>query len=181
MLTRDTSRPSELPELSYGSLWLVGTGDGDPGGLTPLAVKALGTADAVVHDPGIAQGILDLVKLPRYREAATPERAIARSLKLAEDGWRVVHLIEGNAAGRAGDIAIRCAERNIQFCTVRSAREPLGVVAPLGFLLLRPRVEAGGADTEPSFLLVLGTPQFYAAAAVRRTRPLDFSLSGLAG
>ena len=39
----------ELPEFPYGSVWVVGAGDGDPHHLSPLAVYALRSADAVIH------------------------------------------------------------------------------------------------------------------------------------
>jgi len=82
-----------MPEFSYGTVWLVGAGDGDPHRLPAPALQALATADAVIHDPAIPQLILDLVQSPRYREAAAPGQGTERSIKLAEDGWRVVRLV----------------------------------------------------------------------------------------
>src|SRR5215469_14736853 len=101
MLSINQSLELGPPELSFGSVWLVGAADGDPRHLSPLAVHALSTADAVIHDPGIAQGILDFVQAPRYREAASPAQAIKRVIKLVEDGWRVVLLVKGSAMERA--------------------------------------------------------------------------------
>jgi len=46
MRQKASSLELELPEFPYGSVWLVGAGDGDPRHLSPLAVHALGTADA---------------------------------------------------------------------------------------------------------------------------------------
>ena len=51
MSTIDPSLEMGLPELAYGSVWLVSAGDRDPRHLSPLAVHSLGTADAVIHDP----------------------------------------------------------------------------------------------------------------------------------
>ena len=99
MLPINHSLVSRMPVLHYGSIWLVGADDGDPRHLSPLAVHALGTADAVIHDPGISEEILGLVKPPRSREPAAPHQAIERSIKLGvwsrdemvrvdfEDGW----------------------------------------------------------------------------------------------
>jgi hypothetical protein len=66
-----------------------------------LSVHALRTVDAVIHEPGISVQILDLVKPPRYREAAAPSRTIERSIKPAQDGWCVAYLVAGNAMDRA--------------------------------------------------------------------------------
>jgi hypothetical protein len=93
---RQQPRYELSPEFGYGTVWLVGAGDGDPHRLPPLALHALATADAVIHDPAIPQPILDLVQPPRYREAVTPGQGTERSIKLAEDGWRVVRLVSGN-------------------------------------------------------------------------------------
>jgi siroheme synthase len=182
MLSTNQSLELGLPELSYGSAWLVGTADGDPRHLSPLAVHALSIADAVIHDPGIAPEILDLVQPPRYREAASPEEAIKRVIKLVEDGWRVVLLVKGSAMKRAVEGAMRCAARNIPFRIVPNADDPVGNAAPLGLLLVRKTLSVGGADSRPTLVLLIATPQSDAAAGnASRRRPLDFSMSGLAG
>ena len=38
-------------------------------------VFALGAADAIIHDLGISKAVLELVRPPRYREAAAPPQA----------------------------------------------------------------------------------------------------------
>jgi hypothetical protein len=81
MLSRDPSLELGPPELPHGSVWLVGARDGNQRHLLPLAVHARGMADAVIHDPGISNAILDLMKPPRYREAAASHWAIERSIK----------------------------------------------------------------------------------------------------
>jgi len=182
MLSTDQSLELGLPELSYGTVWLVGAGDGDPRQLSPLAVHALSTADAVIHDPGISQGILNFVKAPRYREVASPEQAIKRVIKLVEDGWRVVLLVKGSAMERAVEGAMRCAERNIPFRVVPHVGDPVSNDAPLGLLLVRKTLSVGGADSHPTFVVLIATPQSDSAAGnASRRRPLDFSMSGLAG
>jgi hypothetical protein len=169
----------ERPEFAYGSVWLVGVGDDDPRHFSPLAVHALATADAVVHDAEISQTVLDRVAAPHYREAATPLRAIQRTIKLAEDGWRVVQLVKGDALERAVDSAIRCTERNIPFRVVTTANQPIGGEAPMGLLLVH-KALLGGAEAHPALVLLVGSPQSDTAEVAWR-RPLDFSMSGLAG
>jgi uroporphyrin-III C-methyltransferase len=182
MLSINQSLELGPPELSFGSVWLVGAADGDPRHLSPLAVHALCTADAVIHDPGIDQEILDLVQPPRYREVASPEQAIKRVIKLVEDGWRVVHLVNGSRMDRAIEDAMRCAERGIPFRIVPSAGDGVGNEAPLGLLLVRKTLSVGGTDSRPTFVVLIATPQSDpAAGVVQRQRPLDFSMSGLAG
>jgi hypothetical protein len=182
MSTKNPSPEMELPTLVYGSVWLVSAGDGDARHLSPLALYALGTADAVIHDPGIPQAILDLVKPPRYREAAAPLRAIERAIKLAQDGWRVVHLVEGDTMERAVESARRCNERNVPCRIVPNAGEPLVGDALPGFLLVRRRLSVGIADPRLALALLVANPQpDVAAGIVPRQRPLDFSMSGLAG
>ena len=182
MMLTDQSLELRLPELAYGSVWLVGATDGDPRHLSPLAVHALRGADAVIHDLGISKAVLDLVAPPQYREAAAPLQAIQRVIKLAEDGWRVVQLVKGEVMERAVEGAIRCAERNIPFRIVPSAGDAVGNEAPLGLLLVRKTLSVGGADSRPTLVLLIATPQSDAAAgSASRQRPLDFSMSGLAG
>jgi hypothetical protein len=182
MSTKNPSPEKELPTLVYGSVWLVTASDGDSCHLPPLALHALGTADAVIHDPGISQAILDLVKPPRYRESAAPRRAIERAIKLAQDGWRVVHLVKGDTMERPVESAMRCNERNVPCRIVPNAGEPLVGDAPLGFLLMREALSVGGADPRSALVLVVANPHSDAATGiVTRQRPLDFSMSGLAG
>jgi uroporphyrin-III C-methyltransferase len=152
MRQTDSLPELELPEFSYGSVWLVGAGNGDPRHLSPLAVHALRTADAVIHDLGVPRALLDLVKPSHYREAGSPYWAIGRAIRLAQDGWRVVHLVEGDTVERAMICAIRCAENEI----------PFRIVPGAGLLVATPQSEAAGS-------------------AKRRLPPLGFSMSGLAG
>jgi uroporphyrin-III C-methyltransferase len=180
MRQKASSPELELPDFPYGSVWLVGAGDGDPRHLSPLAVHALDTADAVIHDLAVSAEVLELVKPNHYREAGSPYWAIGRAIRLAEDGWRVVHLVEGSVMGRAIDCAARCAEQQISFRVVPGAGEAVGREAPLGLLLVRKSL--GGADPRSSLVLVVATPQSEAArSAKRRLPPLGFSMSGLAG
>jgi siroheme synthase len=160
----------------------MGAGGGDQHHLSPLAAHALGTADAVIHDPEISEVILGLVKPPHYREAAARLRAIERVIKLAQDGWRVVHLVKGNAVERAIECAIGFAEHDIPFGIVPNAGDPIAGEAPLGLLLVREPVSFGRADPRSSLLLLVATAREEAAPGLeQRQPPLGFSMSGLAG
>jgi uroporphyrin-III C-methyltransferase len=182
VLQKASSLEFELPEFPYGSVWLVGAGDGDPRHLSPLAVHALGTADAVIHGLAVPWQLLDLVTPSHYREAGPPYWAIGRAIHLAQDGWRVVHLVGGNTMGRAIECSARYAEQKIPFRVVPGAGEAVGREAPLGLLLVRKSAPLGGADPGSSLVLVLASPQREGASnAKRRLPPLGFSMSGLAG
>lgn len=177
-----TNPPLEiaLPELAYGSIWLVSAeGDDDPHHLSPLAAYALGTADAVLHDPGISSRVLDLITPPRYREAAAPEQAIERSIKLARDGWRVVHLVNGSTT--TSKYSPRLAEHGIQLRIASNTGEPVGGETPIGLLLLRQPVPVGGSLAGTMIMLFAAEQSQPATDPQRRQPPLSFSMSGLAG
>ena len=181
MSVRDLSFEERRPELAYGSVWLVSAGDGDPTHLSRSAIQALGTADAVIHDPAVPPRILDLVKPPRYREAASPSAAIKRSTKLALDGWRVAYLVESDAMGRAVECAANFAEHNIPFRIAPTGEEPLTGKMPIGLLLVRKAVPVG-RTTAGTLVVLISAPQPETTSnGERRQAPLSFSMSGLAG
>jgi hypothetical protein len=62
----------------------------------------------VIHDFAVPQKLLNLVKPSHYREAGPPYWAIGRAIHPAEDGWRVVHLVEGSTMERAIECAAHC-------------------------------------------------------------------------
>ena len=51
-----------MPDFEPGWVWLVGAGPGDPGLLTLLAAHALSSADIVIYDALVGDGVLDLVR-----------------------------------------------------------------------------------------------------------------------
>ena len=163
MFLTDQPLQSQLPELAYGSVWLIEAGSSDRQHLSPLAVHALSTADAIIHDPGIGQEILDLVKPPRYREVASAGRATTRVITLAEDGWRVVQLVKGDTMERAVEVATRCAERNIPFRIVPSLGDAVGNEAPLCLLVVHKTLSGKSADPRPTLVLLIATPRSDAA------------------
>jgi len=151
--------------LPYGSVYLIGVGDSGHGSLSPLAVEALGAADAIIHDPGVSKTILDLTKPSGYREAATPHRAIDRLIKLARDGWRTVHLVEDNTMERSVESSIRYAAHNIPFCILPNAGESVGADAPLGFLLVQQTLLVGRANPRSTLVVLASSPQSEAELA----------------
>jgi siroheme synthase len=168
--------------LSYGSVSLIGVGDCDRRDLSPLVVQALGAADAVIHDPGIPKTILDLTNPSGHREVVTLHGAIDRLIKLARDGWRVVHLVADDTIERVVDTAIRCAEHNIPLCILPNTAEFIGGDAPLALLLVARTLAAGRANPGSTFVLLAATPQWTAEMEIaQRQPPADFPMPGLAG
>ena len=88
-----------------GTIALVGAGPGDPDLLTLRALRAIRSADVIVLDRLIGQGILDLVPATAQRIDAgkegfgpsTPQAQIhAAMIDAARDGARVVRLKSGD-------------------------------------------------------------------------------------
>ena len=179
MSLKDPSLQIVTPELGYGTVWLVGAGDGDPHLLPPLARHALATADAVIHDPAIPQSILDLVQPPRYREATTSGQGTERSIKLAEDGWRVVRLVRGDPTERAIEDAALFSEHRIPFYVASNAAKP--GEAQIGLLLVQRLASSGRPETGALVLLVAPSTLAGRTDIERRQPPLSFSMDGLAG
>jgi len=180
MLPTGLSPASELGELSYGSAWLMEAGNGDPCHLSQLAVHALDTADAVIHDPGIRQQMLDFGTLPRYCEAAAADQAVERAMKLAQDGWRVVYLVKGSAAERAGECTARFAEHGLLPHILSNVGESIWGEAPIKLLLVWQPVPIGGSQAGTAVTLI-ATRRSQPVGNAQREPPSDFSMSGLAG
>jgi uroporphyrin-III C-methyltransferase / precorrin-2 dehydrogenase / sirohydrochlorin ferrochelatase len=90
-----------------GQIWLVGAGPGDPELLTIKALRALQSADAIVHDRLVSDGVLDLARrdADRIDVGKMARRDIGDLLvNLAGDGKRVVRLTDGNRS-RADNMA----------------------------------------------------------------------------
>jgi hypothetical protein len=179
MSPKDPSPQIAMPEFGYGTVWLVGPGDGDPHRLPPLALHALATADAVIHDPAIPQPILDLVQPPRYREEAMPAQGTARAIKLAGDGWRVVRLVSGDATVRAIAGAALFAEHRIPFYVTSNAAKPGD--AQIGLLPVRRLVSPRHPGTGVLVLLITPPTPARQTDVERRQPPLSFAMNGLAG
>jgi uroporphyrin-III C-methyltransferase/precorrin-2 dehydrogenase/sirohydrochlorin ferrochelatase len=130
----------------FGSVALVGAGPGDPELLTLKAVRVLQSADVVLFDALVSDGVLDLVR----REArclAVGKRGGRVScrqqdindlmVKLARQGKRVVRLKAGDPTifGRAGEEIAQLAAAGIPFEIVPGVTAGLAAAAALGVSL----------------------------------------------
>ncbi len=132
-----------FPEVSPGSVWLVGAGPGDPGLLTLHAVHALEQADVILHDALVAPEILALCR-PTARLEAVGKRAgqtSARQLQinqrlidLARQDLRVVRLKGGDPMvfGRGGEEALALAAAGVSFRIVPGVTAGYGALAYAG-------------------------------------------------
>jgi uroporphyrin-III C-methyltransferase len=132
-----------FPEISPGSVWLVGAGPGDPGLLTLHAVHALEQADVILHDALVAPEILTLCG-PGARLEAVGKRAGQASAKqlqinqrligLARQNLRVVRLKGGDPMvfGRGGEEALALAAAGVPFRIVPGVTAGYGALAYAG-------------------------------------------------
>jgi uroporphyrin-III C-methyltransferase len=132
-----------FPEISAGSVWLVGAGPGDPGLLTLHAVHALEQADVVLHDALVAPEILALCG-PAVRLETVGKRAGQKSpkqlqinqrlIELARRDLRVVRLKGGDPMvfGRGGEEALALAAAGVPFRIVPGVTAGYGALAYAG-------------------------------------------------
>lgn len=145
-----------LPELEPGWVWLTGAGPGDPGLLTLLAVKALGSADVIVYDALVDQSILDLARPGAVLEYAgkrggkpsskQPDISL-RLVQLAREGKRVLRLKGGDpfVFGRGGEEALSLVEAGIPFRIVPGISAGIGGLAYAGIPVTHRDVNAAVA------------------------------------
>ena len=132
-----------FPELSPGSVWLVGAGPGAPGLLTLLGYHALSQADTIVYDALVSPDLLALGNpqaerihagkrggKPSPRQADISETLIA----LARAGKRVLRLKGGDPFmfGRGGEEAGALFRAGIAFRIVPGISSGLGGLAYAG-------------------------------------------------
>src|SRR5215470_6639453 len=133
----------DLPELTRGSVWLVGAGPGDPGLLSLLALHALRQADAVVYDALVDRRILALARADAELDYAgkrggrpSPQQPdiTLRLIKLARKGKRVLRLKGGDPLvfGRGGEEALALAAAGIPFRIVPGITAGIGGLAYAG-------------------------------------------------
>lgn len=132
-----------LPDLDPGWVWLTGAGPGDPGLLTMLALKALGSADVIVYDALVDPSILELARPTAMLEYAgkrggkpsskQPDISL-RLVQLAREGKRVLRLKGGDpfVFGRGGEEALTLVENGIPFRIVPGISAGIGGLAYAG-------------------------------------------------
>lgn len=128
---------------SAGAVWLVGAGPGDPELLTLKALKALQSAQVVVHDGLVSDEILDLAPADaqkisvakRKSRHAYPQDEINRMLvAFALQGLRVVRLKGGDPFifGRGGEELEACREAGVECVVVPGVTAALAAAAGAG-------------------------------------------------
>ncbi len=148
-------------EAIGGFVTLVGAGPGDPGLLTLAGLRALQSADIVLHDALLAPSLLDLC--PAHTERVdVGKRAGAHSMsqqeinrlliELGSAGKRVVRLKGGDpfVFGRGGEEAIALRAAGIPFAVIPGVTSAVAVPAYAGI----PVTHRGIAR---SFIVVTGT------------------------
>jgi uroporphyrin-III C-methyltransferase len=135
--------PPDLPDLTPGHVWLVGTGPGDPGLLSLLAFHALGQAEVIVYDALVDGRILAMAN-PAARldyagkrggkpSARQPDISL-KLIALARQGRRVLRLKGGDpfVFGRGAEEALALAEAGVPFRVVPGITAGIGGLAYAG-------------------------------------------------
>ena len=117
--------PTRSREDDVGTVYLVGSGPGDPDLLTVKAARLLETADVVLHDKLPGPEILDAIPEAKREDVGkraggewTPQEYTNRRLvELAREGKTVVRLKGGDpfVFGRGGEEAEHLADAGIPF------------------------------------------------------------------
>lgn len=159
-----------------GRVFLVGAGPGDPELLTLKAARVLTTAEAVVYDRLVSDGVLALAsrqarqiavgKAPHFHPV--PQERINEILvELARDGLRVVRLKGGDPTifGRGSEEAAALVAAGIPFEIVPGITAAQGAAAATGVPLTHRGLASGVR---------------YVTGHCRGDRPLDLDWAGLA-
>ncbi|MGF1454560.1 MAG: uroporphyrinogen-III C-methyltransferase [Alphaproteobacteria bacterium] len=126
-----------FPAFEAGWVWLAGAGPGDPGLLTLHGAHALASADVIVHDALVGDGILALARPEAEIEYAgkrggkpsPKQRDIsARLIALAGEGKRVLRLKGGDPFmfGRGGEEALALVEAGVSFRVIPGVTAGIG-------------------------------------------------------
>jgi len=139
-----TKAPAPLP--SAGKLWLVGAGPGDPDLLTLRAARLIESADLIVHDGLIGEGVLALIPAhverisvakQRSRHTMKQERINALLVREVRAGKQVVRLKGGDPFifGRGGEELDTAREAGIACEVVPGITAAAGCAAQAGLPL----------------------------------------------
>ncbi len=151
-----------------GRIWLVGAGPGDPELMTLKAVRILATADVVVHDRLVGDGILDLIGAQTRRlyvgkrksAHSVPQDEVNRLLvALALEGLTVVRLKGGDPFlfGRGGEEMLAARAAGIACDVVPGVSAALAASAAIGAPLTH-RGLAQGVTLVTGHAAVAGEP-----------------------
>ena len=131
------------PLQAPGRIWLVGAGPGDPELMTLKAARVLSTADVVVYDRLVGEGVLALIggqarRLyvgKRKSAHSVPQDQVNRLLvALALDGLEVVRLKGGDPFlfGRGGEEMLAAREAGLECHVVPGVSAALAASAAIG-------------------------------------------------
>jgi uroporphyrin-III C-methyltransferase/precorrin-2 dehydrogenase/sirohydrochlorin ferrochelatase len=129
-----------------GKVWLVGAGPGDPDLLTVKAARLLASAQVVLHDLLVGEGVMALLPAgarricvgKRNRRHSLPQEEInALLVQLGAAGEQVVRLKGGDPSvfGRGGEEALALAAAGIPFEVVPGITSAQGMSACAGIPL----------------------------------------------
>ncbi|MHB8503789.1 MAG: uroporphyrinogen-III C-methyltransferase [Candidatus Acidiferrales bacterium] len=131
---------------SYGKVYLVGAGPGDPGLLTVEALRLLQTAEVIFHDDLVSPEILALIPSETHVESVGKRCGHASILQhqihslminAAKEGWCVVRLKSGDPLifGRAGEELDALRRAGIEWTIVPGISAAFGAAARAGIPL----------------------------------------------
>jgi uroporphyrin-III C-methyltransferase len=126
--------------MTFGKLYLVGAGPGDPDLLTLRAARLIASADVIVHDGLIGDGILDLaradaqlVSVAKQRSRhSVPQGEINRILVRETQAGRLVVRLKGGDPfifGRGGEEAEEARAAGVDVEVVPGVSAALGAAA----------------------------------------------------
>jgi uroporphyrin-III C-methyltransferase len=133
----------ELSGRAPGKVWLVGAGPGDPELLTRRAERLLASADVVVHDRLVGEGVLALIPAATQRlyvgkrksSHSVPQGELNDLLvALAREGLQVVRLKGGDpfVFGRGGEEMLACRAAGVDCEVVPGVSAAVAAAASVG-------------------------------------------------